>query len=300
MNYAIGIDLGGTRIKAAVIDESGGIIDQKITETRDDPQNNGIEWKNAILRTVEELKADMDQLEVSIGISAPGLPDASNRCIAFMPGRMQGLENFIWSDLLGQPVCVVNDAVAALMAEAKYGAAKLKKHVVLITLGTGVGGAILINGQPYQGAFNKAGHIGHMVIDHKGEKDVTGMPGSLEECIGNYTVSKRSAGKYNSTRDLVDAYRTGDKMAADIWLRSIEQLAIGLASITNILSPEVIVIGGGIAEVGADLFEPLNHFMDEYEWRAGGNRAEIVKAVYGDIAGTVGAASFAFSKQLIT
>jgi len=199
--------------------------------------------------------------------------------------------------LLGQPVFVLNDAVAALMAEAKFGAAKDKKHAVLLTLGTGVGGAILINGMPYQGAFNKAGHIGHMVIDHKGEKDVTGMPGSLEECIGNYSVAKRSGGKYSSTKDLVDAYRSGDKFAAEVWLRSVEQLAIGLASITNILSPEVIVIGGGIAEVGTDLFEPLNRYMDEYEWRAGGNKAEIVKAIYGDIAGTVGAASFAFSKS---
>lgn len=297
LNYSIGIDLGGTRIKAAVIDESGNIVDQKITETRDDAKNNGIEWKNAILKTVTDLKLSNTLSSVAIGISAPGLPDHENKCIAFMPGRMQGLENFLWSELLGQPVFVLNDAVAALMAEAKFGAAKDRKHAVLLTLGTGVGGAILINGMPYQGAFNKAGHIGHMVIDHKGEKDVTGMPGSLEECIGNYSVAKRSSGKYSSTKDLVEAYRSGDKFAAEVWLRSVEQLAIGLASITNILSPEVIVIGGGIAEVGADLFEPLNRYMDEYEWRAGGNKAEIVKAIYGDIAGTVGAASFAFTKS---
>jgi glucokinase len=297
LNYSIGIDLGGTRIKAAVIDESGNIVDQKITETRDDVKNNGIEWKNAILKTVTDLKLSNTLSSVAIGISAPGLPDHENKCIAFMPGRMQGLENFLWSELLGQPVFVLNDAVAALMAEAKFGAAKDRKHAVLLTLGTGVGGAILINGMPYQGAFNKAGHIGHMVIDHKGEKDVTGMPGSLEECIGNYSVAKRSGGKYSSTKDLVEAYRSGDKFAAEVWLRSVEQLAIGLASITNILSPEVIVIGGGIAEVGADLFEPLNRYMDEYEWRAGGNKAEIVKAIYGDIAGTVGAASFAFTKS---
>jgi glucokinase len=296
MNYSIGIDLGGTRIKAAVIDESGNILNQKITETRDDAKNNGIEWKNAILQTVTDLKLGKTLSDVAIGISAPGLPDHENKCIAFMPGRMQGLENFLWSELLGQPVYVLNDAVAALMAEAKFGAAKDKKHAVLLTLGTGVGGAILINGMPYQGAFNKAGHIGHMVIDHKGDKDVTGMPGSLEECIGNYSVAKRSSGKYSSTKDLVDAYRGGDEYAAEVWLRSVEQLAIGLASITNILSPEMIVIGGGIAEVGADLFEPLNRYMDEYEWRAGGNKAEIVKAIYGDIAGTVGAASFALSK----
>jgi glucokinase len=297
MTHAIGIDLGGTRIKAAVIDRQGNILAQRITETRDHSGTNGIEWKNAVATAVNELKLESGVHDAYIGISAPGLPDPGNRFISFMPGRMQGLENFDWQELLGQPVHVINDAVAALMAEAKFGAAKDKQHVVLLTLGTGVGGAILINGMPYQGAFNKAGHIGHMVIDHKGEKDVTGMPGSLEECIGNYTVEKRSGGKYSSTRDLVDAYRNGDKLATEVWLRSVQQLAIGLASITNILSPEMIVIGGGIAEVGTDLFEPLAHFMDEYEWRAGGNKAEIVKAVYGDKAGTVGAASFAFSKS---
>jgi glucokinase len=296
MTHAIGIDLGGTRIKAAVIDRAGNILAQRITETRDDPQNNGIEWKNAVAATVSELKMESGDREVLIGISAPGLPDPDNKCISFMPGRMQGLEDFDWQELLGQPVHVINDAVAALMAEARYGAAKNRKHVVLLTLGTGVGGAILINGQPYQGAFNKAGHIGHMVIDHSGEKDVTGMPGSLEECIGNYSIGKRSNGRFSSTKQMIEAYTNGDPYAIEIWLSSVRQLAIGLASITNILSPEMIVIGGGIAEVGEHLFGPLDQFMNEFEWRAGGNRTEIVKAVYGDKAGTVGAASFAFSK----
>lgn len=296
MTHAIGIDLGGTRIKAAIIDREGNILAQLITETRDDPKNNGIEWKKAVAATVNKLKTESGDREALIGISAPGLPDPDNKCISFMPGRMQGLENFDWQELLDQPVYVINDAVAALMAEARFGAAKDRKHVVLLTLGTGVGGAILINGQPYQGAFNKAGHIGHMVIDHTGEKDVTGIPGSLEECIGNYSIGKRSNGLFSSTKEMIEAYKSGDPIAKEIWLRSVRQLAIGLASITNILSPEMIVIGGGIAEVGEHLFDPLNEFMNEFEWRAGGNKAEIVKAVYGDKAGTVGAASFAFSK----
>jgi glucokinase len=165
-------------------------------------------------------------------------------------------------------------------------------------LGTGVGGAILIDGKPYQGSFNKAGHFGHMVINDKGDCDVTGMPGSLEECIGNCTIEKRSGGKYVSTQEMLIDYNNGDVFAQEIWLRSVRQLAIGLASITNILSPELIVLGGGIAECGNNLFEPLNEFMATYEWRAGGNKVEIVKAVYNDLAGAVGAASFAISKSL--
>jgi glucokinase len=190
----------------------------------------------------------------------------------------------------------LNDAVAALLAETTSGAAKNKRHVVMLTLGTGVGGAILIDGKPYQGAFNKAGHFGHMVIDEGGARDVTGMPGSLEDCIGNCTIEKRSNGRFSSTHDMLISFSNGDTFAKEIWLRSVRQLAIGIASITNILSPQVVVLGGGIAEAGSVLFEPLNKYLEEFEWRAGGNKVEIVKAVYGDLAGTIGAASFAMNK----
>jgi glucokinase len=213
-----------------------------------------------------------------------------------MPGRLQGLENFDWTNFLQQPTWVLNDAVAAIVAEAKFGAAKNKKNVVMLTLGTGVGGAILIDGKPYQGAFNKAGHIGHMVIDDEGDCDVTGMPGSLEECIGNVTLEKRSRGKFISTKEMLKAYRDGDAFAKEVWLRSVRQLAIGLASVTNILSPETIVLGGGITECGKDLFDPLENYMKTYEWRAGGNGVEVVKATYGDMAGAIGVACFAMEK----
>ena len=126
-----------------------------------------------------------------------------------MPGRLQGLENFDWSDFLQTSTWVLNDAVSAMMAEARFGAAKNKKNVVMLTLGTGVGGAILINGQPYQGAFHKAGHFGHMVINDEGEPDICGMPGSLEDAIGNITVSRRSGGKFNSTQNLLEAFHNG-------------------------------------------------------------------------------------------
>ena len=123
------------------------------------------------------------------------------------------------------------------------------------------------------------------------------MPGSLEECIGNCTIEKRSKGKFASTHELLVAYRNGDTFAKEIWLKSVRQLAIGLASVTNILSPELIVLGGGITEAGNDLFVPLQEFMEQYEWRAGGNKVEIVKATYGDMAGAIGAACFAMSKD---
>jgi glucokinase len=293
VKFAIGIDLGGTRIKGIAVDAEGNILHKLYTPTYD---GDGAVWKKAVEETVNELLQRINSNNSVVGISAPGLPSHDNTAIAYMPGRMQGLENFAWQEFLKKPTYVVNDAVAALIAEATFGSAKNKKHVVMLTLGTGVGGAILINGKPYQGAFNKAGHIGHMVINDEGDYDVTGMPGSLEECIGNCTIEKRSKGKYTSTQDMLIAYNNGDNFAKDIWLKSVRHLAIGLASITNILSPEMIVLGGGIAEAGNILFEPLNEYIAQFEWRTGGDKVEIVKAVYGDFAGGVGAARFAMGK----
>jgi glucokinase len=291
---AIGIDLGGTRIKAVAIDGNGNVLHQLYNPTNDGDDKV---WKDAVTAAVKELQNILKTEKINIGLSAPGLPNENNTAIAFMPGRMQGLENCNWNNLLHQPTYVLNDAVAAMMGEAKFGAAKNKKNVVMLTLGTGVGGAILIDGKPYQGAFNKAGHIGHMVINDEGDPDVTGMPGSLEECIGNCTIEKRSKGKFTSTHELLNAYKNGDTFSKDVWLKSVRQLAIGLASVTNILSPEVIVLGGGIAQAGNDLFEPLIKYMNQYEWRAGGNKAEIVKATYGDLGGAIGAACFAIDRS---
>jgi len=290
---AIGIDLGGTRIKFVVIDEYGAILHEFVDETHD---GEDAAWKTAIHDTILSISKKLNLTDCPIGISAPGIPNANNQCIAHMPGRMQGLENFLWSEHLKRKVYILNDAVAALMAEARFGACQNTQHAILLTLGTGVGGAILINGQPYQGAFNKAGHLGHMVIDHLGEADITGIPGSLEDCIGNCTILKRTEGKFNSTFELIAAAENGNAWAKEIWLRSVRQLAIGISSLTNILSPEIVVIGGGIAEAGDVLFLPLEKFMEQYEWRTGGNKVEIKKAAHHDLAGAIGAAAFALQK----
>ena len=287
--HAIGIDIGGTRIKAVLIDKDGNVMYHHYQPTED---NADMSWRQTVMDLVLDIKARFAEHEIVLGISAPGLPNEQNTAIAYMPGRMQGLENFNWQSNLKLPACVLNDAVAAMVAESRFGAARKKNNAVLVTLGTGVGGAILIDGKPYQGAFNKAGHIGHMVIDDEGDCDVTGMPGSLEECIGECTIEKRTGGQFSSTRELLNAMRNGNEYAKAVWMKSVRQLAIGLSSITNVLSPETIVLGGGITEAGADLFDPLNEYMTRYEWRTGGKKAEIVKAVFGDLAGAVGAAFY--------
>ena len=155
----IGIDLGGTRIKGIAIDADGKLLHQTFTATND---GEGEAWKSAIAKTVNDLILQLAPAKknntntIAVGISAPGLPNNDNSAIGFMPGRLEGLENFIWSGYLQRPCYVLNDGVAALLAEAKTGAAKNSTNAVMVTLGTGVGGGLLINKQPYQGSFNKA------------------------------------------------------------------------------------------------------------------------------------------------
>lgn len=286
----IGIDLGGTRIKAALLDAEGKLILRQYLPTNDSSE---AVWKASVRQAVDELVSQAGITDFIVGISAPGIPNEANSAIAYMPGRLEGLQHFDWSAFLDRKTWVVNDAVAALTAEASVGAARDKKNVVLLTLGTGVGGAILIDGRPYQGAFQKAGHIGHMIVGGESAPDITGMPGSLENAIGNCTVQQRSGGKFADTHALLHAYRSGDPFAQRVWLQSIEKLALGIASLTNILSPECVILGGGIAEAGDDLFQPLESFLERYEWRVGGSKAAIVKARLGDMAGAAGAAHFA-------
>lgn len=291
---AIGIDLGGTRIKGVALDTEGKLLEQVYTPTED---SAGQPWKSAIKETVTKLQEKISGLPYVIGISAPGIPDEGNAAISFMPERLQGLEGFIWSDYLGHPTYVANDAIAAMAAEAMYGEARGLRHVVMLTLGTGVGGAILIDGQVYQGAFQKAGHIGHMTVDSEGENDICNLPGSLEDAIGNCSIEKRTLGKYGYTHQLIDDYRKGDPFACWVWLSSVRKLAVAIASLTNILSPQRLILGGGITEAGDDLFKPLESFMAMYEWRAGGNKVDIVKARFGDLSGAIGAAGFALMKE---
>ena len=159
---AIGIDLGCTNIKGVLIDKDGNTLDEAKKETNEQDDKH---WKRAVAEMIRDFSKKSGRKADAIGLSAPGLADSENRCIAFMPGRLPGLENFMWSDWIGEKVWVLNDAHAAMMAEASFGAAKGMQHAILLTLGTGVGGGILMNGQLYQGVSQMAGHFGHTTVN---------------------------------------------------------------------------------------------------------------------------------------
>lgn len=290
MSQAIGIDLGGTRIKGVLLDtRTGAVIEQRITPTNDGDSNA---WQTGVAQTLQALQAATTEPILGVGLAAPGLPTADNTAINYMPGRLQGLEDFDWSAFLSVPVRVLNDAHAALLAEARFGVARGAKHVLMLTLGTGVGGGLLLNGQLYQGFMQRAGHVGHMTLNADSEQaGITNTPGSLEDAIGNMTVARRSYGRYHNTQELIDAYRQGEPLATLVWLTSLRRLAVAIASLVNTFSPERVVLGGGITQADDALFTPLQTFLDLYEWQPGGEKVMICKAHFAEWAGAIGAAA---------
>lgn len=295
MKIAIGIDLGGTNVKGIIVNETGEVLKQHYVATHDDAEGT---WRENVLEMVHYLRNYWQEPIDIIGMSSPGLPNATNTCISFLPNRLAGLENFDWSAYFGQKTYILNDAHAALMAEVRFGAAKGYENVILLTLGTGVGGGLLLNGQLYQGLSQMAGHLGHLSLNATDDEvSIVGTPGSLEYAIGNYSIAKRSKNKFESTWELVEAYRKGDAWATLVWLQSIQKLSVGLSSLINVFSPELIVLAGGITFADDALFTPLKQYMALYEWRPGGKQTSIVQAQFGDMAGAIGAAGFALSKM---
>ncbi|HEY3129478.1 MAG TPA: ROK family protein [Acidobacteriota bacterium] len=301
--YSIGIDLGATKIKAVSVDSSGQVLAQ-IRESTDDASSlqgspDAPLWAKKITSLIEKLETRQKSTASCVGIAAPGLAAPDNRSIRLMPGRLAGLEGLDWTDFLGRSdiVCVLNDAHAALVGEHWMGAARGYSEVMLLTLGTGVGGALMIRGQLYQGVRARAGHLGHITLNSTASPDIVGIPGSLEERFGECTLQRRSQGKYKSTQQLVEDYRCGNPEAASIWVESVRQLACAIASLVNVIDPEAVIIAGGIAQAKDSLFDPLSGFLEQMEWRVGGERVKILPASLGDLSGALGAARYAMMES---
>lgn len=289
MNYAIGLDIGGTNIKALAVTPGGRVLAQTVVPTGDTGQRG---WHLNVGRAKGELECTVKQPPAWIGLAAPGLVAANQSSIAVMPGRLPGLEGLVWQKKfkVSHPVPVLNDAHAALLGEVWRGAARRAQNAILLTLGTGVGGAALVDGRLLRGHLGRAGHLGHISLEPTGKPDVARTPGSLENAIGDCTVNARSGGRFVSTKKLVAANNAGDPDAQRVWRKSVQALAAGIASLINVLDPEVVVIGGGIAQAGDALFCPLKEYLNDFEWRPGGKKVRVVPAKLGDRAGAFGAA----------
>jgi len=132
--------------------------------------------------------------------------------------------------------------------------------------------------------------LGHISLDPEGAPDICGTPASLEDAIGNCTVEPRSDGRFKTTHDLIAAHQAGDEFASKVWLKSVKALAAGIAGLINVLDPETVIIGGGIARAGEALFQPLREHLDQMEWSPTGSKVRIEPAKLGEFAGAHGAA----------
>jgi len=288
--YGLGIDLGGSSVKAVAVMPAGEVLARHTLEF---DAAKSMDWAEKIRALVRQLQNERGRPAEGIGLSAPGLAAADGRSIACMPERLQGLEGLDWTKFLGasKTVPVLNDAHAALLGEVWLGAARGFQNVIMLTLGTGVGGAAMVDGRLLRGHIGRAGHLGHSSLDPEGPPDCAGTPGSLEVAMGNCTLRERSRGRFQTTHDLIAAHLKGDTEATAIWLKSIKALAASVCSFINILDPEAVILGGGIARAGRALFEPLQQFLEPIEWQPVGQRAKIVPAQLGEFAGAIGAAS---------
>ena len=259
------------------------------------------EWATAVKDVVHEFERSFGVAQ-GVGLAAPGLADREERWIVQLPRRLAGLEGLDWREFLQRPrpVPVLNDAHAALLGEVWLGAAAGMRNVVLYTLGTGVGGAAMVDGRLLRGHLGRGGHLGHVTVDFNGPPDDVQTPGSLELELGNKSLARRSGGRFTTTHTLVAACLQGDGFALGIWRRSIRAFGAAIASAINVLDPEAIIVGGGIAQAGALLFDPLQEELDRFEWRPNGAKVKVLPAELGDLAGAYGAASQAVMRWMET
>ena len=289
-DIALGIDIGGTWVKAVALTRGGSVAGERSMPTGDADDGS---WRQRVHDLCDEMRVAFPQV-CTAGVCAPGVAAADSRSIAMLPARLRGIEGLGWGDFLGLPTAVLNDAQAALVGEARLGAARGTRDVVMLTLGTGVGGAVLADGRLLRGHRGRAGHLGHVSLDPCGKPDIVGTPGSLEDAIGDCTVAQRSGHRFSTTKDLVVAAQAGDVEAARVWREAIRALAAALAGFINAFDPELIVLGGGVVAAGDALFAPLRADLKCFEWLVAGEPVRLVPAKLGARAGALGAAQHAF------
>ncbi len=311
MALAVGIDVGGTKIAGGVVDEKGAIL---ATARRVSPATDTEAIERNIEDLVDELRGTFDI--AAVGIGAAGFVDSTRSTVLFAP-------NLAWRDeplradlekRIGLPVVVENDANAAAWGEFTYGAGEDVADSLLVTLGTGVGGGIVLNGELHRGAFGVAAEIGHMRVVPDGRLCGCGNRGCWEQYASGTALVRdtRDQARQGSliARTLVDraggdleritgpliteAARDGDAFAQEQLASLGRWVGEGIASLTAVLDPAVVVLGGGVSEAGDLLLEPVrSHFRANLTGRSYRPALEIRAAQLGNKAGMIGAADLA-------
>ena len=316
----LAIDLGGTKVLTAIISNQGQVMAKERCLTLADEGPEAV--INRILSAIDHLlsqrKINLSQLD-SISIAAAGAMDFEKGLITLSP-HLPRWHDVPLRDIVKEKYKVntflINEASAAALGEHYFGAGRGINNLILLTVGTGIGGGIIINGKLYSGASGSAGEIGHMTIDDNGPRCSCGNTGCLETLVSGTAVTKEAIkrirqGERSSIAEIVGgkvenitaekvslAAQDGDSLALEVILKAATYLGVGLVNLVNIFNPEMIIIGGGMAKMGDLLLNPARQVVRERAFQLPAQAVQIVPAQLGDDAGVIGAAVFAFQQEV--
>lgn len=305
--YAIGIDLGGTSIKYALIDESGTFLYHgKVPSYADVSSEAVIEQLTTAIGHVRTFAMTHEYPIQGIGLGTPGITDKTNRIVVGGAENIKGWENISLADILENetelPTRLGNDANLMGLGETIYGAGRGCSHVVFLTVGTGIGGAVIIDGQLFSGYANRGTELGHTPLLADGERCSCGSIGCLEAyastsaLVRQFTRACAEAGVSHAQK-LIDGefivmqYKQGNPIAIECLNQHWKYLGRGIAGFINIFSPQRVVIGGGVSEAGDFYIEQVSQNAFKHTISACAENTRIVKACLGNKAGCLGAAS---------
>ena len=308
--YYIGIDLGGTFIKGGIVDDSGKVLVQDKVPTQSEKGAEAVAGNIANLCKTLLERANMTASDaVGIGMGVPGMIDSAKGEVVY--SNNLGWEHFYIRDevekLTGLPVKIANDANVAALGETKFGCGKGYDNTVMLTLGTGVGGGIIIDGKLFEGNRSAGAELGHSVIVAGGEPCTCGRKGCLEAYASATALirdTKRAmqANKASKMWEIGDIenvtgktafdYMDKDQSAKAVVAGYIEKLGTGITNVANEFRPQAVILGGGVCAQGDTLIKPLREYVNK-EIYAGskGPQVEIITATLGNSAGILGAAA---------
>jgi glucokinase len=297
--FIIAVDLGGTNLKVALLDLKYKIKDKKVLSTQRLTRKESL--ISAVVDSVNKILKNnsLDNTDIlGLGLGLPGPIDTEQGIVHFFPNipgwKEVNLKRII-ENRLKLPAFLDNDAKMMCLAEHKLGAAQGYKHAICLTLGTGVGGGIIIEGKLYRGADNASGEIGHIPINEKGPICNCGGKACLEAYIGNNRIQREAKKIFKRNVSLEELSRLAkikNSQALSIWLKVGRRLGLALSGVVNLLNPDCIVIGGGVANAGKVLFDQVRKVVLKQAMSVQARGVKIVKAKLGSDAGLIGAAIF--------
>ncbi len=296
--YTVGVDVGGTNIKIGLIDPKGSVFHRTrlITKTYGSDKQRLIKvLAEAVLTLISESGISKKQVQ-GVGIGLPGLINPKDGIVIFLP-NIPGWRNVPLKakleKCLGLPVYLENDVNLITLGEWGFGAGHGCRNMVGMTLGTGVGAGLILDGKLYRGAGFAAGELGHMPINFKGPKCNCGSFACFETFVGNTRLQKRAEAIFKrkgiALEDVFRLAKSGDAQALRFWQEAGELIGTGLIGMVNLLNPTHIVIGGGVSRSHQFLFPAVRRAIKARAMAVQGNMVRIVRARLGDDAGIIGA-----------